>query len=73
MSEKYTVILTPEERQQLFQFTHQNKLGARRLKRAQILLLADEGHRDEPSIRRHIAFRRIDGSSDSAEICYGWC
>ena len=47
MPEKYTVTLTSEERQQLLQLTHQNKLGARRLKRAQILLLADEGHRDE--------------------------
>ncbi|MBD2093749.1 hypothetical protein H6F90_01090 [Trichocoleus sp. FACHB-591] len=33
MPEKYTVTLTPEERQQLLQLTHQNKLGARRLKR----------------------------------------
>jgi transposase len=41
------VTLTPEERQQLLEITHQNNLSARRFKRAQILLLADEGHRDE--------------------------
>lgn len=47
MPEKYTVTLTPEERQQLLQFTRQNQLSTRRFKRAQILLLADEGHHDE--------------------------
>ena len=46
MAEKYTVTLTAEERQQLLKITHQNNLSARRFKRAQILLLADEGHRD---------------------------
>lgn len=48
MAEKYIVTLTAEERQQLLEITHQNNLSARRFKRAQILLLADEGHRDEP-------------------------
>jgi transposase len=47
MPEKYLVTLTAEERQQLLEFTHQNKVSARRFKRAQILLLADDGHRDE--------------------------
>ena len=47
MPEKYLVTLTPEERQQLLKMTHQNNLSARRFKRAQMLLLADEGHRDE--------------------------
>ena len=47
MPEKYAVTLTAEERQHLLQFTHQHNLSGRRLKRAQILLLADEGHRDE--------------------------
>ena len=47
MPEKYLVTLTAEERQQLLEITHQNNLSARRFKRAQILLLADEGHRDE--------------------------
>lgn len=47
MPEKYTVTLTTEERQQLLQLTNQGKLSARRLKRAQMLLLADETHSDE--------------------------
>ena len=47
MPEKYAVTLTAEERQHLLQFTHQHNLSGRRLKRAQILLLADEGYRDE--------------------------
>lgn len=47
MPEKYLVTLTAEERQQLLEITHQNKISARRFKRAQILLLADDGHRDE--------------------------
>lgn len=47
MVEKYIVMLTAEERQQLLEITHQNKVSARRFKRDQILLLADEGHRDE--------------------------
>ncbi|NEQ25469.1 MAG: helix-turn-helix domain-containing protein [Microcoleus sp. SIO2G3] len=47
MPEKYMVVLTAQERQQLLEITHQNQVSARRFKRAQILLLADEGHRDE--------------------------
>lgn len=47
MPEKYIVTLTAEERQQLLKITHLNNISARRFKRAQILLLADEGHRDE--------------------------
>lgn len=47
MPEKYTVTLNEEERQHLLQLIKQNNLAARRFKRAQILLLADEGHRDE--------------------------
>lgn len=47
MSEKYIVDLTSEERQSLLQLIHQNNLSSRKLKRSQILLLADEGHRDE--------------------------
>lgn len=47
MPEKYAVTLTAEERQHLLQFTYQHNLSGRRLKRAQILLLADEGDRDE--------------------------
>lgn len=47
MPEKYIVTLSAEERQQLLEITHQSKVSARRFKRAQILLLADDGYRDE--------------------------
>lgn len=47
MPEKYLVTLNAEERHQLLEITHQNKVSARRFKRAQILLLADDGHRDD--------------------------
>lgn len=47
MPDKYFVTLTCEERQQLFQLTNQGSLSGRRFKRAHILLLAEEGHRDE--------------------------
>jgi transposase len=47
MPEKYIVTLTTEERQQLLEVTHHNTISGRRFKRAQILLLADEGHGDE--------------------------
>lgn len=46
MSAKYTVNLTAAERYNLDQLTRQGTLSARKLKRAQILLLADEGHDD---------------------------
>jgi transposase len=46
MPTKYTVNLTAEERYDLDQLTRQGILSARKLKRAQILLLADEGHDD---------------------------
>jgi hypothetical protein len=38
MPEKYIVTLTAEERQQLHEITHQNKVSARRFKRSQLLL-----------------------------------
>lgn len=47
MPKKYLVTLTAEERQQLIEITHQNQVSARRFKRAQILLLADDGYRDD--------------------------
>lgn len=47
MPEKYIVTLSAEERQQLHEITHQTKVSTRRFKQAQILLLADDGHRDE--------------------------
>jgi transposase len=47
MPQKYSVTLTAQKRQQLLEVTHHNKVFARRFKRAQILLLADQWHRDE--------------------------
>jgi len=46
MPEKYIVNLTIPEREELHQLTSQGSLSARKLKRAQMLLLADEGHDD---------------------------
>ena len=47
MPEKYHVTLTPEERLELTQMTSRGTLSARKMKRAQILMLADKGHGDE--------------------------
>lgn len=44
---KYVVDLTKVERAQLLDLTSKGKVSARRLNRAHILLLADEGHTDE--------------------------
>jgi len=51
MSAKYIVNLTPAEREQLHHLTRQGKTAARRLKRAHILLLSDEGY-DDATIAR---------------------
>lgn len=47
MPVKYSVNLTQEEHRQLLDLTKKGKTSARVLKRAQILLLADEGYQDE--------------------------
>jgi transposase len=46
-AKKYIVELTPEERQELRQLTDKGTVKARTMKRAQILLKADEGWKDE--------------------------
>jgi len=46
-AKKYIVELTPEERQELKQLTDKGTVKARTMKRAQILLKADEGWKDE--------------------------
>jgi transposase len=46
MRKKYIVELTEEERASLLALTRKGKVRARKLKRAQILLLADEGKPD---------------------------
>ena len=47
MSIKYIVNLSAQEREYLYQVTSKGKTTGRTVKRAQILLLADEGHPDE--------------------------
>lgn len=44
---KYRVTLTPEERLELTQLTSRGELSVRKMKRAQILILADKGQSDE--------------------------
>lgn len=44
---KYEVTLNEEERAKLMQLTRQGKLPARKMKRAQTLLLTDQGEKDE--------------------------
>ena len=43
----YHVNLTPEERQELLEMTSKGRINARKMKRAQVLLKADEGQKDE--------------------------
>jgi hypothetical protein len=44
MSEKYKVVLSPEQRADLSKVVRQSSAGAARLRWARILLMADEGH-----------------------------
>lgn len=72
---KYVVDLTEVERRQLFDLTSKGKVSARKLKRAHILLLADEGRSDEaiasalhvsvPTVER-IRRRFVTGNLDHA-------
>ena len=45
-AKKYIVKLETDERNQLLDMTRKGEIGARKMKRAQILLLADEGQTD---------------------------
>ena len=47
MAKIYIVDLSAEEKEQLHDLTSRGQAPARKLKRAQILLLADEGKKDE--------------------------
>ena len=49
-AKKYIVTLTNEERQELLALTRAGKISARRMKRAQILLKADENWKDKDII-----------------------
>jgi transposase len=46
MVKKYIVELIPAERQELLTLTEQGEVSARKIKRANMLLLADEGQKD---------------------------
>jgi transposase len=45
-AKKYHVRLEADEREQLLEMTREGEIGARKMKRAQILLKADEGWKD---------------------------
>ena len=49
-AKKYIVMLTNEERQELLALTHAGEIAARKMKRAQILLKADENWKDKDII-----------------------
>jgi transposase len=49
-AKKYVVKLDSGEREQLLEMTRKGEIGARKMKRAQILLKADEGWKDEDII-----------------------
>ena len=46
-AKRYRVSLTPEERQELVELTSKGRINARKMKRALVLLKADEGLKDE--------------------------
>lgn len=50
-AKKYIVKLETDEREQLLEMTSKGAIGARKMKRAQILLKADEGWKDEHIIK----------------------
>ena len=50
-AKKYIVKLEADEREQLLEMTRKGEIGARKMKRAQILLKADEGWKDEDIIK----------------------
>jgi transposase len=50
-AKKYIVALSDEERAELQELTSKGKLSARKMKRAQILLKADEGWKDKEIIK----------------------
>ncbi len=74
-AKKYIVKLETSEREQLFTVTGKGKIGARKMKRAQILLKADEGWKDQEIIRalntsrstvERTRKRFVEGSLDKA-------
>jgi transposase len=55
---KYVVGLTPEERESLLALTRKGKASARRIKRASILLAADDGANDE-AVAEKVGVHRV--------------
>jgi transposase len=74
-AKKYIVTLTTDERQELLKLTGSGELSARKMKRALILLRADEGWKDKaivaalntsrPTVER-IRKRYVEGGLDKA-------
>jgi transposase len=74
-AKKYIVKLTPQEREYLLSLTSKGEVRARKMKRAQILLKADEGMKDKeiqnalntsrPTVER-IRKRFVEGNLDKA-------
>lgn len=61
MAKKYTVNLTDNERKELHNLTNKGRSGARRLKRAHILLPADKGKTDrEIAESLHIGISTVE-------------
>jgi len=74
-AKKYIVTLTNEERQELLALTRAGKISARKMKRAQILLKADENWKDKDIIAalntsrstvERIRKRYVEGGLDKA-------
>jgi len=59
---KYHVNLTAEERTELLALTRRGKASARRIKRALVLLAADEGDKDEDIVEKaRVGLRTVEG------------
>lgn len=61
MAKKYIVELTADEKEQLLDLTRKGKTSARKLKRAQILLLANEDKSDETiCVALHVGLATVE-------------
>ena len=74
-AKKYIVKLEADERNQLLEMTRKGEIGARKMKRVQILLKADEGQKDKDIIQalntsrstvERTRKRFVEGSLDKA-------
>ena len=71
-AKKYLVKLEAREREQLLELTRKGVTGARKLKRAQILLKADEGWKDEAIIQALIPTARRSSGHGNGSWRVGW-